>query len=158
MTTPHGRVAELGPGASLGVGLAALLSGAKRYSALDVVPHADLSRNVELLHDLVRLFERREPIPAAEEFPYSHPRLDSYAFPSHILDDDLLGQTLHPTRVKALEETIEAEDGARTREALVSYHVPWSDPSVIEPHSLDMLWSQVVMEHVDDVQGAYEAM
>src|SRR5262245_49632118 len=39
-------VAELGPGDSLGVGITALLTGAKRYFALDVVPHASAAHNL----------------------------------------------------------------------------------------------------------------
>src|SRR5262245_22309033 len=49
-------VAELGPGDSLGVGLAALLSGAERYYALDVVEHANAAHNIVVLDALVELF------------------------------------------------------------------------------------------------------
>ena len=62
-------VAELGPGDSLGVGLAALLSGSDRYYAFDVIRHASNARNLEIFRELVPLFRAREPIPGADEFP-----------------------------------------------------------------------------------------
>jgi len=34
-------VAEIGPGDALGIGIAALLSGARRHFTLDIVPGAD---------------------------------------------------------------------------------------------------------------------
>lgn len=52
-------VVELGPGDSLGVGLAALLSGAQQYFAVDVLPYAHTDRNVAVFDELVALFRQR---------------------------------------------------------------------------------------------------
>jgi hypothetical protein len=52
-------VVELGPGDSLGVGCAALLSGADRYIGLDIVSRARPEHDVRVLDELVALFEQR---------------------------------------------------------------------------------------------------
>ncbi len=39
-----------------------------------------------------------------------------------------------------------------------SYFAPWNDPSVIQGHSIDLIYSQAVLEHVTDMTGVYEAM
>src|SRR5262249_45287584 len=44
---PH-TIAELGPGDSLGVGLAALLSGVDRYYSFDVVRYSEAERNLQI--------------------------------------------------------------------------------------------------------------
>ncbi len=49
-------VAEIGPGSSLGVGLAALISGSHKYYALDDVQHATRGTNLKVFDELVRLF------------------------------------------------------------------------------------------------------
>src|SRR4030095_12333669 len=46
-------IVELGPGDSLGTGLAALLTGVKRYYALDVVRFANPERNMMIFEELV---------------------------------------------------------------------------------------------------------
>ncbi len=89
-------VAELGPGDSLGIGLAALLSGASSYVALDVVRYAQNVRNLQVLEELVHLFERREPIPGPDELPEVKPFLEQYAFPHEVLDDTCLQRSLAP--------------------------------------------------------------
>src|SRR4051812_17852269 len=68
---PYPRVvAELGPGRSLGIGLAALIGGAEHYCALDVVRlAADREANLTVFDQLVMLFRARTPIPGADEFP-----------------------------------------------------------------------------------------
>src|SRR5450432_2140607 len=83
-------VAELGPGDSLGTGLASLLSGSKNLYALDVVKYWDNKRNLEIFEELVVLFSSRTNIPDNIEYPLIRPKLESYSFPSGILSDNLL--------------------------------------------------------------------
>ena len=145
-------VAELGPGDSIGIGLCALLCGAERYVGLDVVRFADLSGNLDVLDELVSLLAARTPIPDDTEFPRVKPKLDSYAFPSYILDDDTLTRALAPERVAALREQVQSGTGDR-----ISYAAPWYAGEHIEANSIDWIFSQAVLEHVDDLDGAYQA-
>src|SRR3954453_23378857 len=62
-------VGELGPGDSLGIGRAALLSGCQRYVSLDVVRYANVEGNLSVLDKLVELFAARAPIPDHHELP-----------------------------------------------------------------------------------------
>src|SRR5215467_3958939 len=48
-------VAELGPGDSLGIGLAAMLCGADHYYALDRMPFANAASNIAILDELATL-------------------------------------------------------------------------------------------------------
>src|ERR1700733_12713362 len=52
-------VAELGPGDSLGGGLAALVSGVEKYDAFDVVKHAQVKQNEATLEEIIALFRQR---------------------------------------------------------------------------------------------------
>lgn len=85
---PHGfrvhgaRIGELGPGDSIGGGLAALLCGADHYVGLDVVPFSANADLLKTFDELVQLYSRREPIPDHNEFPRVRPRLECYDFPN----------------------------------------------------------------------------
>lgn len=150
-----GIVAELGPGDSLGVGLAALISGCSRYVALDVVAYANTERNIEVFDELVELFRERAPIPGEEEFPKVKPRLASYAFPSRILDDEHLEAALDPSRLAKIRSSIATPGKA---DSLVRYIVPWDDEDVIEDESVDYIYSQAVLSCVEDLSATYDAM
>lgn len=146
-------VAELGPGDTLGTGMAALLSGAERYSALDVVRYATGPTNLRVFDELVGLFRARTPIPDQTEFPHCHPRLESYDFPNEILTEDRLAESLAEERVVRLRRAVAGGD-----ESVISYRAPWSADHVVEEGSVEMLFSQAVLEHVDDLPGIYRAM
>ncbi len=145
-------MAELGPGDSLGVGLAALISGTARYHALDVFEYVNIERNIRIFEELVELFRRREKILVDDES-------DFYDFPSHILDENRLRDSLAEKRLERIRHSILTAAGGRGGD-LITYKVPWTADDVIEKHSVDMILSQAVIEHIDErnLSNAYRLM
>jgi hypothetical protein len=151
-------VAELGPGDSLGAGLAALLSGANRYYALDLIAFANPRMNLRILDELVELFRRRQPIPDQAELPALKPLLDSYDFPHHLVTQEVLDRALAAPRVAAIRRAIASPADAAGGEVRVAYRAPWHDAKVIEPGAVDLVFSQSVLQHVDDLETTYAAL
>ena len=149
-------VAELGPGASLGVGIAALISGVEKYFAFDIIKHTNIAKNKEVFYELVELFKNKTPLPNEEEFPSLKPFLDSYDFPTDILPDKWLRKVLDRKRLDLLEKCI--DDLERDNFSSIKYFVPWNDKSIIQKESVDFIISQAVMEHVIDLDNTYHAM
>ena len=147
----HGAsVAELGPGDSLGTGLASLLTGASRYTALDVVKYAYPKTNHSVLDALVELTGARARIPGPDEFPAVEPHLDDYSFPVHLFPDSVLESAAD--RVQALHAALDGADGP------LAYSVPWYTHDSLAPESVDIIISQAVLQSVNDLPGTYEAM
>ncbi|MET0657175.1 MAG: hypothetical protein ABW110_03330, partial [Steroidobacteraceae bacterium] len=94
-------VAELGPGESLGVGICALLSGANHYVGLDVVAYSNPERNQRILKELLPMFLNRAPYDD-KGWPDVSSYLDANQFPSHILTEQALQQSLNSDRVEAI--------------------------------------------------------
>ena len=148
-------VAELGPGDSLGTGLAAILSGCEAYYALDVKQFARSDRNVRILDQLVQLYQDRAEIPDEQEFPDQYPRLDTYEFPTHLLSKQRLDDALNADRIdhirnQLLDSTNEAEGVPR-----IVYFAPWFNRELVRKESVDFVLSQAVMEHVTDLDFTY---
>ncbi len=149
---PH-AVAELGPGLSLGVGLAALLSGTDHYFALDVSRDASPERHANLLDDLATLFADRAPIPDDAEFPDVLPRLPNYQWPAWL---DVPALPLRLESVRGLLDGIR-HGSARSGELLLDYQVPWmNDPGRCAV--VDLVMAQAVLEHVHDPRQVYVAL
>ena len=151
-------VAELGPGDSLGIGLAAMLSGANRYFALDRKAFANPQTNLAILDGLLALFRARAPIPDDSEFPGVFPKLHTYAFPSDILGEAHLAHCLEPRRVQAIRRATAGEPSIAGEPVEIRYLAPWNEAGTILPESVDWVFSQAVLEHVDDVSAAYSAL
>jgi len=150
------KIAELGPGDSLGIGLAALLSGSENYYALDIIKYWDNNKNLKIFDDLVALFYKRESIPDNKEFPNAYPILDCYDFPSDILPDEALKKSLAPDRIAAIRSEL-CNFGSKEN-SFINYQIPWYDSKVIHYHTLDFIFSQAVLEHIDDLENTYKAM
>lgn len=151
-------LAELGPGDSIGVGLAAILSGVNHYFALDVVRYSDTKTNLGMFDELLALFQARAPRPVAG-WPDYDEFLDADLFPGHILHDDHLKKTLDKQRVAAIRDAIKKSDHQCHDQSPVTirYMVPWSDPNVIRQNTVDVILSHAVLEHVTDIENTYRA-
>ncbi len=150
-------IAELGPGESLGIGLAGLLGGATRYIGLDVVRYADDASNLRVFDELVELYERRTDAPGDGEFPGVRPRLPSYRFSDVYSNPDGLRENLAPERIQGLRrELSHVETGAGT--GSIRYVCPWFRSDLVEENVVDVAYSQAVLEHVDDLEGTYAAL
>ncbi|HEY7140636.1 MAG TPA: methyltransferase domain-containing protein [Methylomirabilota bacterium] len=147
--------AELGPGDALGVGLAALLSGATRYYALDVVRYSNIPATLKVLDEMIELFRTRAPKPA-KGFPNVDAYLGPDLFPHHILTEELLARSLAPERIASIREIAEHRD--RPGAVSIKYMVPWTDASVIETNSVDLLLSHSVLEHVVDLEAVHRSI
>jgi SAM-dependent methyltransferase len=146
----NAHVGELGPGDSIGTGLAALLSGAERYVGLDAVPFSANADLEEIFDNLVQMYVRRERIPDHNEFPRVRPRLESYEFPDHAID-----WAHFAARVDRIRSDLRTDLNSG---GTVTYRAPWNllDETAIE--SLDLIISQAVLEHVDGLEETYGAM
>jgi len=157
-------VVEIGPGESLGVGLAALLCGADQYVGLDVAPRADFRRDVAVLDELVELLEQRAAIPDGRLFPNLLPALASYAFPNRLFTDDgprrlrLDGEHVESIRSALLERKQVLYD-----DVPVGYVAPWG-PRTLDRQSVDLVISQASLQHIphepgrSELAGAFAAM
>jgi hypothetical protein len=131
------------------------LSGAGRYFAFDVVAHSNSERNLAVFDELVVLFRAQADIPDNVEMPDVYPQLNDYRFPRGILTEDRLKQCLAPDRVANIRASIK---NFASKESLVQYRAPWYDDQMIERDSIDMIFSQAVLEHVDQLVSAYRTM
>ena len=145
-------VAELGPGNSLGTGVATLLSGAERYIAVDAFPHVRAETNIFVMRELVQLFRARSPRPRAG-FPAIDHLLDARLFPSHILDERCLAQALAPDRLERIDHAVRAV-GLGHPDSMMEYST-WSDLRPVADGEADLLFSHVVMNQVDDIEDVY---
>jgi hypothetical protein len=146
---PISTVVELGPGDSIGLGLAALLTGADRYIGLDVLAHASIETNLRVLDELVALFRQRAPLPDDVAFPRTYPRLASYAFPRGLIDESVLADRLSDENVNRLKEAVRNADAGN---GTVQYRWPWSAASVA-PASVDLIISQGALQDMDHAPG-----
>ncbi len=152
---PLGAIAELGPGDTLGIGLAALIAGAERYFAFDARPFSTQAYNVRIFDELVELFRARQPVPTRAEIVEIKPAIQDESFPARILPNEHLERALRPERISALRSALERPGGGN--HAPISYVAPWFDAALVREGTIDWIFSQAVMEHVEDLKFVYES-
>ncbi len=138
-------VGEIGTGGSLGVGICALLTGSQRYCALEIGQSFDKKLNLNILDDLILLFQNRSKIP--DNFQQLNIKAKNLDFPDHLIEPTFLNNDL------IAEIRNDIENGYTTQKR-ISIVKNWeSQPSL----NLDFIFSRAVMEHVTDPAAVYSA-
>jgi hypothetical protein len=143
-------VLEYGPGATLGLGFASLICGAKRYYSYDLIDHTDADRNLAVFDELLQMFKRRAALPSDGFHARIFPILESNEFPSEALPEDLLRRTLEPERIDAIREDIKTRAGH-----FVLQRSSRDIGAAVQDEPADVIISESVLEHVDDLPPTY---
>lgn len=148
-----GKVAEIGPGNSIGTGLCFILSGADKYYGFDSMAHANLEKNLFVFDELVELFRKREPIP--KEFPDVKPYIEkhNFIFPEHILSSELLKKSLSDDRISLIRNILINKTNDSNIE--IKYIAPWENYNGQYP-TVELIYSQAVLEHINDLENFYK--
>lgn len=143
-------IAELGPGDTIGVGVAALLSGASRYVGIDARRFLNANATLAIAEELVGLFRARNPFPTQGWSEIRH-LLDAESFPSALLPASGNATLLSDDRANTISADLRSALAGRPSN-MIAYRAPFSDPSVVDDNSVDLLISQSVLEHVVDLR------
>lgn len=149
-------VAELGPGDSLGTSLAALLSGVDKVVVLDVVKYWDEEKNMVIFEELIKLFKDKKDIPGKEVFPRLRPKINNYYFPSDIITDIILKKSLAKNRLNQIRK--ELADVENPKNKYILCQIPWDNDELVRKNSVDFVFSQAVMEYVEDLGKTYKVI
>lgn len=139
---PRGVVMEIGPGDTIGVGLAALLSGMDGYVGVDAVRARGLANDLDVFDELVALFAVRAEIPGDERFsdPVAATR-----------------RAVSPERRRKIRKSVLAlAEGAASD--FVTYAAPYRVADFPDEGWASVVVSQATMEHVDEPESLYAAI
>jgi len=138
-------VAEIGPGDSLGLGIAALLSGVQAYYAFDIGRFALPERDAEMVAPIAALL--RAPSPEARNgWPDPHDFIEA-----HDLHAALFGSgNGRPTQER--EESVRRD--MQQRAGCVHYVAPWTAEAAPEK-TLDLVVSHSALEYVEDLDALF---
>jgi hypothetical protein len=149
------NIAEIGSSSSLGVCLAALITGTRSYSSLEIKKYEFVHKNLIMFEELVHLFRKREAIPDDREFPRINIKLSSYKFPYDILSEEDLSLLLSESRLNDIRKSI---NNLGKRNIILKCYVPWEDSLDKLNESFDLIFSRAVLEHISKFPEIYSKL
>ena len=111
-----------------------------------------------VLEELVQMFDRRADIPDNVEWLHLGPKLDSYDFPRHILTQARLKESISDERIARTKAQLHSLGETASANQMIQYYAPCHGFGLGQSESADMVLSQAVREHVDDLDITCDAL
>ena len=143
------NIIEFDPGDSLGTGIAAMLSGCESYTAIDAAQHFSIDNNLKILDELFYFFNQHHPIPDQNEFPLVKPFIENYNFPTSL--NSITTNIIKKRRDKIYQSL----KNISTYSLPISFISTDSISEYIDYSTIDLIFSQAVFEHIDDLHRTY---
>lgn len=150
-------VAELGCADSLGIGIAAVISGSSSYTALELRSFDFRASSIQLFDEIVDLFASKADIPDDSEFPKISLKLSDYAFPTGIFPPQIHSALCNPARLAAIRKRVESISDGETGNTF-NYIAPWDAKVNDLKGRFDLIFSRAVMEHVAEADKVYSKL
>lgn len=154
ITSPYHlqKVAEIGPGDSLGIGMCSIYTGVKKYYAFDVIKHANFTINSAINNELNQYFQSAMDVPNGASLKEVHPKIDDLSFPNDFLTCDKVHYGKIYNHIK------NALKGSNESDISIDYIVHSDNEFDHDDFQFDLIYSQAVMEHIIDIEKAYNNM
>lgn len=136
-------VLEIGPGSTMGTGIAALLSGLQQYIAIETGPIPKRNIDDQMFAELVQLFRERKTFAESDRI------VPSTLFPSELFPSEQLARSLFDDRLARIQHSLQQ------RNDLVGY---LNNFDSLPDGTVDFLFSHSVLEHVEALEPMYHAM
>lgn len=151
-------IVELGPGQSLGAGLSAVLLGAEKYFAMDLMPYSQQNTNKVVLNELIALIKNQKGFAKAPAFPEIAQNLDQSLWPKDFFSNEKFANLLSQERLSKIERALDNINQSNTESIQIGYKAPWYSTNLLENNSIDFVFSNAVLEHVDDLASMHKSV
>jgi SAM-dependent methyltransferase len=155
-STSFDQFAEVGNGGSLGIAICALLTGTRKYFALEIEDNFDIDSNIRLLDEIFKLFQEKTPIPDHYEFPQINLVLEDYSFPTSIINEEIFSSFVCNNQYQRLKNAIKSIKYSSNYDTAIVIINPWYDYITNYSEKFDYIFSRAVMEHVKDPLSVYK--
>jgi SAM-dependent methyltransferase len=93
-------------------------------------------------------------------FSERKPTLKSYQFPKQMLPDIYLNSCLKEDRILSIKNALLDCEHASTSESPIQIHyfAPLHNSEIVEEESVDVIFSQAVLEYIEDLERVYRAL
>ena len=149
-------VVEIGSGNSLGVGLAALISGSEAFFALEKTQFWNIETNIRVFDELVTFFNTEKKTKTISLNESTDLKEEKFDFPSNILTKAHLAKCLKEERLQAIRKELSNPESLNYK--YIHSIIPWNNAEIIEENTVDYIISHTVLQRLDDLPFAYETM